>query len=136
MNLRINHDLVETLIGLHESYILLVYPDGFSGTFEFGKDDQTQEPFKRHSSDPNRLKFIEIVESLDTDARVILIALMFLGREKDSSVDDFPAMLEQARRVQGDNDSEYLFSKAEMSRFLREGMAKLDLGHSSSNCGV
>lgn len=124
MELKVKQDVLEKLIDLHEAYMKSVYPHGHTGTFDFSKDDQMRELSDRHESDPNRIEFFKIVESLDVDSRAEIIALMFLGREANPEPADFHAMLEQAKRIQG-NDAEYLFSKAELSRFLKRGIRKV-----------
>jgi len=64
------------------------------------------------------------VVSLDADSRSEIVALMLLGREDNAESHHFPEFLEKAKKMNG-NGADYLFSKAELSHFLREGMKKL-----------
>ena len=124
MKLRLDKEVVETLIKLHEDHIRYVYPNGTTGTFDFTK--MPVEFFQKEASDPNRAKFYKIVDSMDLDLRRELIALMWLGTNSEFGVNEFPTLFDHAVGCQ-DAAAQYLFGKAELSRFLREGMAKLNL---------
>jgi len=123
VNLRIKRDLVETLIRIHEDHIQYVYPNGYNGTINFSSEEGL-EIAKRVKSDPNRAKFIQIVDYLDLDMKRELIALMWLGKNDEYSVEQFPGLLERAVGVQ-DTAAEFLVGQSELSRCLREGMGKL-----------
>jgi hypothetical protein len=116
VNLKINRDLVETLIGIYEDYIRSVYPYGTMGKFSY-PEDSPKPP-------PNRTKFKQFVDSLDLDMRTELIALLWLGKNDEQSVEQFPGLLEQAVGVQ-DTAAEFLVGQTQLSRCLRKGMAKL-----------
>ena len=123
MNLITNRDLIETLIGFFENYIRSIYPNGHNGTIDFSSEEGL-EIAKRFKSEPNRAKFIQIVDYLDLDMKRELIALMWLGKNDEYSVEQFPGLLEQAVGVQ-DTAAEFLVGQSELSRCLREGMGKL-----------
>ena len=125
MDLRITRELVETLITLHDESTRYVYPNGQSGTYDFSSEEGL-EIVKRGKSDPHRPKFEQIVDSLDLEMKRELIALMWLGKDDEHGVEQFPLLLEHAVVAQ-DAAAQYLSSKSELSRSLREGMVKLDM---------
>jgi hypothetical protein len=72
---------------------------------------------------PERAKFCCIVDNLDRDVRLELLALMWLGRESASKKTDFPGLVEHAKTTTDDGDGRYLFGKAGLVDHWRRGMS-------------
>ena len=123
--MKTNRGTVEALIAL--------YHQCHSRREERYGDEDADKPSVRvkevldYLTDPDLAKFCCIIDNLDRDVRLELLALLWLGREDDSTSDDFVGWVEHAKTTTDDGEGSYLFGKAQLVESWRRGMEIMEL---------
>jgi hypothetical protein len=85
-------------------------------------DDIAAAALEDRPSDPVEDELRAIIGDLDYDARIDLVALMWLGRE-GTSQDDWGDLRERAERRDTGDTADYLLGTPLLSDYLAEGMS-------------
>ncbi len=86
-----------------------------------------------HKDDPIYEEFKSVIEELEPDQQVQLVALMWLGRN-DFSIEEWGNALQQSGDSWNENTANYLISKPLLANYLEEGL--IQLGYSSEDYAV
>lgn len=87
-------------------------------------EEVTPELIGEHRSDPTFLEFKAVVDDLEPDQQVALVALMWLGRG-DFDADEWDTAFEQADDSRTPHAAEYLLATPLVADYLEEGLAAL-----------
>jgi hypothetical protein len=87
-------------------------------------DDKDIAVLEDHADDPVVEEITSLIDSLNEDEQVDLVTLAWLGRE-DNTVDDWPALREEAMRAHNKNTASYLLGMPMLGDFLEEGPSML-----------
>jgi hypothetical protein len=87
-------------------------------------DDKEAAVLEDHEDDPVVEELTSIINSLSEDEQIDLVALAWLGRD-DNSVDDWPAVREEAARAHNPHTARYLLGMPLLGDFLEEGLSML-----------
>ena len=87
-------------------------------------DDKDVAVLEDHADDPVVEEITSLIDSLNEDEQVDLVTLAWLGRE-DHTVDDWPALREEAMRAHNKNTASYLLGMPLLGDFLEEGLSML-----------
>mgnify|MGYP001813277447 FL=1 len=84
-------------------------------------DDLLAQFADDHSDDPYYTQLTSVINDLEPDQQVSLVALMWLGRG-DYSIEEWSDVIKQAREQWTDHTAEYLISTPLLSDYLAEGL--------------
>jgi hypothetical protein len=87
-------------------------------------DDKDIAVLEDHADDPVVEEITSLIDSLNEDEQVDLVTLAWLGRE-DNTVDDWPALREEAMHAHNKNTASYLLGMPMLGDFLEEGLSML-----------
>jgi hypothetical protein len=87
-------------------------------------DDKDIAVLEDHADDPVVEEITSLIDSLNEDEQVDLVTLAWLGRE-DNTLDDWPALREEAMRAHNKNTASYLLGMPMLGDFLEEGLSML-----------
>jgi hypothetical protein len=90
-------------------------------------DDKEVEVLEDYGDDPVVQELTSFIGTLSVDEQVVLVALMWLGRD-DSTAADWPSVREEAARAHNERTAKYLLGEPLLGDFLEEGLSML--GHS------
>lgn len=107
---------------------------------EQSDDDQTLAPdtpdpeediegtyLERLREDPLYAEAKRVIDELNEDARIELVALAWTGRGDYTGPDDWPEALRDAREHHNEHTAEYLLGMPLFADFLEEGLSQLGL---------
>jgi Protein of unknown function (DUF3775) len=87
-------------------------------------DDKDIAVLEDHRDDPVVEEITSLINSLDEDEQIDLVALAWLGRD-DYSADDWPAVRDDAARAHNKRTAQYLLGMPQLGDFLEEGLSML-----------
>jgi hypothetical protein len=87
-------------------------------------DDKGIAVLEDHRDDPVVEEITSLINSLDEDEQIDLVALAWLGRD-DYSADDWPAVRDDAARAHNKRTAQYLLGMPQLGDFLEEGLSML-----------
>ena len=90
-------------------------------------DDKMTAVLEAHADDPVVEELTSLINDLNEDDQIDLVALAWLGRD-DYTADDWPSVREEAARAHNMNTANYLLGMPLLGDYLEEGLALL--GHS------
>jgi hypothetical protein len=76
---------------------------------------------------PAANRFFCVVANLDSEVRAELVALMWLGRDEQYTQEDFPILLDKARKQEWQGDAAYLDEKRHLDEYLVAAMSKMNM---------
>ncbi len=94
------------------------------GPPEFSEDNDWLQTLASHRDDLSYLDAKKTIENLEPDQQIMLVALMYLGRE-DYSIDEWETALETARNNWTTHTANYLLSRPLAADYLEGGLAQL-----------
>ncbi len=94
----------------------------FSDESESATVDAALDILAPHQEDPTFVEFKAVVDDLEPDQQVALVALMWVGRG-DFEADEWRAAYEQAGEQWTKNTAEYLLATPLVADYLEEGLA-------------
>jgi hypothetical protein len=91
-------------------------------------DDQdgAAEVLLDRGGDPTASELTSWIDDLTNTQAAELVALMWLGRG-DGDAEEFPALVEQARRARSGRTSAYLLGEPLLADYLESGLEALDI---------
>jgi hypothetical protein len=87
-------------------------------------DDWARQMLANHTGDPSYQEMKYLIDAMDEEEQVNLVALMWLGRG-DFSADEWRAALAEARGALSSHTAEYVIGTPLVSDYLEEGMNEL-----------
>lgn len=121
--LDLNTDIVRAIVDkAHEFHAQegVVFPDSPSGP----GDDWAMQVLANHADDLTYQELRGVINELEPDQQMSLVALMWLGRG-DFSEDEWEDALEQARERWTPRVAEYLIATPLIADYLEEGLSLL-----------
>jgi len=86
----------------------------------------TSEGIKDYLTDPNRKKFVEILNALSKEERAEFLALVWLGRGDDGvTMENWGSLIEHAKKEDGEGTADYLIGKSPLADYIDRGLKKL-----------
>lgn len=89
-------------------------------------DDWARQILADHGDDPSFQELKSVIDDLEPDQQVQLVALMWIGRG-DYSIDEWPDALERAEDSWNTRTAEYLIGTPLVADYLAEGMEQFSL---------
>ena len=90
-------------------------------------DDKMATVLEDHTDDPVVEELTSLINSLNEDEQIDLVALAWLGRD-DYTADDWPSVRQEAGRAHNEKTANYLLGMPLLGDYLEEGLDLL--GHS------
>jgi len=90
-------------------------------------DDKMATVLEDHADDPVVEELTSLINSLNEDEQIDLVALAWLGRD-DYTADDWPSVRQEAARAHNEKTANYLLGMPLLGDYLEEGLHLL--GHS------
>ncbi len=90
-------------------------------------DDNMAAVLEDHDDDPVVQELTSVINDMNEDEQIDLVALAWMGRE-DYSVADWPDVRKEAARAHNKNTASYLLGMPMLGDFIEEGFTTL--GHS------
>ena len=90
-------------------------------------DDKMATVLEDHADDPVVEELTSLINSLNEDEQIDLVALAWLGRD-DYTADDWPSVRQEAARAHNEKTANYLLGMPLLGDYLEEGLDLL--GHS------
>lgn len=87
-------------------------------------DNKDLEILEDYADDPTYAELVSVLENLNEDEIVEVLALVWLGRD-DYTADDWPEILEQARDAHDEKAIAYLVGTPLLGDYLEEGLSQL-----------
>jgi hypothetical protein len=87
-------------------------------------DDRMIEVLEDHPDDPVLAEIAGLIQSLNEDEKIDLVALMWMGRE-DYDVEDWDQVREEAARAHNNRTARYLAGTPLLADYLADGLDKL-----------
>lgn len=100
-----------------EGVVIPEETDAFSDDFDY------LQVLADHTNDLTFQELKSLINDLEPDQQMTLVALMYLGRE-DYSIDEWDECLAMARDGWTDHTAEYLLSRPHVAEFLTAGLAE------------
>jgi hypothetical protein len=85
-------------------------------------DDNETAVLEDHRDDPVRQELIALIDALNEDEQVDLVALAWLGRDADG-IEDWPDIRQEAMRAHNDRTASYLLGMPLLADYLEEGLS-------------
>lgn len=89
-------------------------------------DDRTVSVLEDHLDDPVQAELISVINDLNADEQVDLVALTWLGRG-DDTVGNWFAIRDEARRAHNRRTARYLLGMPHLADYLSEGLSQFGL---------
>lgn len=90
-------------------------------------DDNMASVLEDHDDDPVVQELTSVINDMNVDEQIDLVALAWMGRE-DYSIADWPDVRKEAARAHNKNTASYLLGMPMLGDFIEEGFTTL--GHS------
>lgn len=90
-------------------------------------DEDMREVLEDYADDPTQQELVSLIEALNEDEQIDLVAMAWLGRG-DSTRDDWAELRREAREARSDHTAGYLLGMPLLGDYLEEGLTQL--GHS------
>lgn len=87
-------------------------------------DDRDIAVLEDHRDDPVVEEMTSLINSLDEDEQIDLVALAWLGRD-DYTAEDWAAVRDDAARAHNKRTAQYLLGMPQLGDFLEEGLSML-----------
>ncbi len=100
-----------------------VPPEGLD-TGDNPSDNKDLEILEDYADDPTYAELVSVLENLNDDEIVEVLALVWMGRD-DYTADDWPEVLEQARDAHDEKAVAYLVGTPLLGDYLEEGLSQL-----------
>ena len=100
-----------------------VPPEGLN-TGDNPSDNKDLEILEDYADDPTYMELVSVLENLNEDEIVEVLALVWLGRD-DYTADDWAEILEQARDAHDEKAVPYLVGTPLLGDYLEEGLSQL-----------
>jgi hypothetical protein len=85
-------------------------------------DDWARQVLADHTDDPCYREFHELIDAMDVEEQINLVALIWLGRG-DYTIDEWDEALQQARDSLSEHTAEYVISTPLVADYLAEGLS-------------
>lgn len=85
-------------------------------------EEDIEDVTEEFVEDPAYLEIKELIDDLNEDEQIELVALAWIGRDTYDA-DDWEEAVEEARRAHNDHTAEYLLGMPKLGDFLEEGLA-------------
>jgi hypothetical protein len=89
-------------------------------------DDAERDVLEFGANNPTYQELTDAIDSLSDSERVELLALTWLGRG-DYTKEEWREVLEEARRVHNERETQYLVGTPLLADYLEEGLSQLDI---------
>jgi hypothetical protein len=89
-------------------------------------DDRGVDVLEDHLDDPTQAELVLVIDDLNDDEQIDLVALTWLGRGNDR-IDDWPAIHDEARRAHNRRTASYLLGIPQLADYLTEGLSQFGL---------
>jgi hypothetical protein len=109
----------------HEVFAKVEVDDPESGSN--AADDGMTDILEDLADDLTFTELRDFLGSLNEDEQIELVALVWLGRSDDYTVDDWDEIVAEARRAHNDKTAEYLLGIPLLADYLDAGLAAHDL---------
>jgi hypothetical protein len=90
-------------------------------------DDDMRDVLEDLPGDPTFDEIVGMIDGMTDDERYDLVTLTWLGRDDDSTADDWETLRQEAQRNGTESTARYLLGDPLLSDYLGAGLAKLDL---------
>lgn len=121
MNMNLNPDIVCHLIDLATEFHAKEAVSIPETTPDSPAEDWARQVLADHAHDPTYMNMVSIIDDLDRDQQVTLVALMWLGRG-DFSLDEWDEALETAEAEHNERTADYLIATPLVADYWREGL--------------
>lgn len=121
MSMDLNPDIVCHLIDLATEFHAKEAVSIPETTPDSPAEDWARQILADHSDDPTYMNMVSIIEDLDRDQQITLVALMWLGRG-DFSLDEWTDALDMAEAEHNERTADYLIASPLVADYWREGL--------------
>ena len=87
-------------------------------------DEGMRGVLEDYPDDPVEEELTDLINALNRDEQVDLVALVWLGRG-DSTADDWTSLRQEAQRAHNERSAEYLLGTPLLPDYLSEGLSRL-----------
>ena len=88
-------------------------------------DDWARQVLADHQDDPSYQELHELIDAMDVEEQISLVALMWLGRG-DYSIEEWSEALQEARDRLTAHTADYVIATPLVADYLEEGLSAFD----------
>lgn len=121
MSMELNPDIVCHLIDLASQFHAKEAVSIPETTPDSPAEDWSRQILADHADDPTYMNMVSIIDDLDRDQQITLVALMWLGRG-DFTLDEWPEALATAEAEHNERTADYLIATPLVADYWREGL--------------